>query len=309
MKINPFHIAILALLSNTSTSQASLNIDLTFDYTGANNSSLFNDAWSGSTSLNTKKPAFESAIRAAADRWESAFSASTKDLSYTIAVSWAAKSGGTLAAGGPTWNSSNNEIISATLVWDNDGSSKFFLDTSVSSNSEWTKYSSRSMNFGAGNVNVERVYYNATTGAERDYTDLYSVALHEIGHTIGFVSSYPKFTVLDADSDGDLDLSDGSQIAYSGGHSNISISTPEYTTPDPYLFPHTGSSIGSSYNPMLMSPSVVAGIRRDLSAADIQIVADIQGFDNVDFSPVPEPSSSLLIGLGSIALILRRRKQ
>lgn len=32
------------------------------------------------------------------------------------------------------------------------------------------------------------------------------------------------------------------------------------------------------------------------------------GFGEISFSPVPEPSSSLLLGLGGLALVLRRRK-
>ena len=53
-----------------------------------------------------------------------------------------------------------------------------------------------------------------------------------------------------------------------------------------------------------------------LGTTSVQLVAtknfssqNIQGtLDNVTFTPVPEPSSAVLVGLGAMALIMRRRK-
>ncbi|MBK5333837.1 MAG: PEP-CTERM sorting domain-containing protein [Ilumatobacteraceae bacterium] len=50
----------------------------------------------------------------------------------------------------------------------------------------------------------------------------------------------------------------------------------------------------------------------DLSAADIQTLADVHGFDNINtdpsISPVPEPAAGLLVLSAGLLVLARRRR-
>lgn len=273
----------------------------------------------------------------AAAIWEKAFENSSSSLSWassgvltqTISVDWDSHSGDTLATGGTGWTSgTDNPWTSGSLDWDNDTSSTFFVDTTPWDNSEWRQSSQRDINFADVLVNAERVSYDAPAGTARDNSDMLSVAIHEIGHALGFlggVDGYPLYNAADLDDDNDIDIESGpflgAEIDILGGHTDFEIASPGNDAKGPGFsdFPYDpgpGSAFANdNYNPSLMAPGGFSGVRNGLTAADIAIVAEYLAFDQstVNFNPVvaiPEPGtvSLLVIGCGGLALNRRRRR-
>ncbi len=140
-----------------------------------------------------------------------------------------------------------------------------------------------------------------------------TIAIHEIGHALGWVDGYIHYDNADVGGDGDIHITSGpfkdSQIEVHGSHTEFEIQTPSTEYPyDPggsSYFPIT------NYGPNVMGPSISAGTRKLLTEADIAIVAEYLDFEmsTVNFSPtvVPEPSSLLLGGALSFLCFRRRR--
>lgn len=288
----------------------SITLDFSNFGTNANWADLYNDLWDGGTSDSEKRAAAENVISSAAAHWEAAYAASTVDLRVTLNVGWGSLGGATLANGSATWFNSPPDypFASNSLSFDNDGSSTFFTDLTPWESSEWWKSSAREIDFGGGLINAERTFYNASiSGAAFNNSDMLTVTIHEIGHSLGLLGSYPKYSALDVGSDGDLDLPGGSEVAYTAGHLSYSLTPPE--SPG---FPADGFTVGGTYYPAAMGISLVGGTRKLLTAADIMTLAAVHGFDNLNtdpsIAPVPEPTGALLMLAGSFLILTRRRR-
>ncbi len=266
----------------------------------------------------------QAVIQSAADYWEEVFAGSNSGLSWAtggtltqnITVGWGAQGGMALASGGTSWFPSG-EWGSGSLTWDNDGTSQFFVDTTPLDSVEWNQYSARDLNLGGTNINVERTFYDAPAGITRDNADMLTVAVHEIGHALGFIGSYPLYGPTDLGNDGDLDITSGpfsgAEIPYIGGHTNVMIDSPGFGD-----FPYNpgGGGFFPTFldNPNVMAVGITSGVRRLLTEADIAIVAEFLDFDmaTVNFdarvAAVPEPSVISLFALGLIVAAGRRRR-
>ena len=307
-----------------TTAQAGLTINL--DFSNFNNGAPAD----GSAVLggNTRAAA-QDVIQTAADYWEAAFVNSTSTASFAVGgtitqnidVVWGPQSNSTLATGGTGFFIPSGAYTQGTLTFDNDGTSTFFVDNTPTDNAEWQQFSGRSINAGGVNdINVERQYYDAPAGTVRDNNDLLSIAMHEIGHALGFFDNYPLYDAADIGNDGDLDITSGafagSELALSPGHFDINLDSPGNGD-----FPYDpgGNSFFTTFTigTPILGPSIVTGTRKLLTEADIAAVGEFLAFDQntINFNPslvaaVPEPGTMLVLALiGGVTGVRRYRRR
>jgi len=199
-------------------------------------------------------------FNAAADWWESAIG---DTHTVTIEYSWGPQTGSTLAAHTlGTQGGSPNRETKGSIVFDNDGSSVWFIDPSPTDHAEFTTYTETSQNFGGGSMNKGRVYTGATGNAS-GRSDLLAVAIHEIGHALGLSGKNTSFVA--ENTDGDVDIRSplpfsGSTIpTVSGAHLNVSTA--------------------------LMYPTIPTSLRRLGATVDILCNAEISKFTKVTLKP------------------------
>jgi hypothetical protein len=221
--------------------------------------------------------ALSALVNQAISFWQQTY---TDSFTLNVQYGWFSLAGGTtgthvlLAEGGTP-----HRETSASIAFDSDGSTIWFLDPTPGDASEFTTFTNYTANLGAGTMNVGREYTGGTGAAARH--DLLSTATHEVGHALGLSGANNAFVA--ESGDGDVDVA--SPLPYAGA-----------------AIPLSSGSAHLNLSHALMFPSRGSGVRRLASDADILANAQIS-----QFTIVPEPSSLLLLAVGAILAPLARR--
>jgi hypothetical protein len=182
---------------------------------------------------------------------------------------------GTLSGnlGSASWNVSYGPLA-GSLWFDNDTDNNGVLDSASTLDAFW--------------------HFNHTTSVAPTKNDFYSVALHEILHSIGIGTA----DTWDNLATGTTWMGSNAQALNGGSGANLVSSDGGHIASSYMSF---RLSDGASQE-VVMDPSLTTGTRKTLTFMDLAFLRDI------GYATVPEPSSVLLLVFGALSLALTRAR-
>ena len=211
----------------------------------------------------------EEIFKVAAEAWEAVFKGGSRNWDVTIEFEWhniGAGPWGRVAFGTPTFGGNPVRITGGRLEFNNAPPDPgFFADPTPRDSIEYKKYSSYLLD--EVPLSHGRIFSEATGDAE-GRIDLLTIAMHEIGHLLGFDSTYVGFVCTPRPEDFPCDLTITEPRPFAG----LVIALPQvgdHILADPFA-PGTQP---------LMVPDPQVGERQLISGLDALAVAQFSSFD------------------------------
>ncbi|WDE02171.1 NF038122 family metalloprotease [Thalassomonas actiniarum] len=234
----------------------------------------------------------------------------------------------------------DQEADSASPGLDNDGSADNYALALTQANAKALGFSANSWGTAFLDSDASITFSNAfafdfdpSDGIDSDKMDFVGVAIHEIGHALGFTSGvdtydywynnqtspldlddYAIINTLDlfrysdeslAAGDGVLDFRPGADSYFSidGGQTSLARFSTGSFGGDGRQASHWKDHLGLG----TMDPTTGFGEYQQVSSLDI-LAFDVMGWDLASTSQVPEPASVALFGLAGVGLLFGRRR-
>jgi hypothetical protein len=223
---------------------------------------------------------FATIVRAAADVWENLI---LDDFTSVINFGWHSSAPISPTAYYQPLDAGGNpqRPTRGSIVFNNnpDSGRRWFLDPTPQSNEEFGPLLTSRLNFGAGLINTRR-HREPWHPDSVDSDDLFSTAMHEIGHALG-MTGWNFYDVEVADGDIDLTIPPfaGSAIPVATSSSHVSI-------------------IG----PLMTSRGHPLGYRREITDLDVLAISQVSRFTQYVLPPRSDWNGDRLVNAADLAI-------
>ncbi len=210
----------------------------------------------------------------------------------------------------------NGRTTLSRIALDTSDVSHFYLDPTPADNSEWTM-NPMTASLGDTTVNVGRKGSAVSGGPADGRTDILTLMIHEIAHSLGLADGSSRFVdLVGADSP---NLPDDTNARFMTMPTGLTGYAASYDLPFRAASGHvsTAAAGGTFAEAVTSEPGFGEGDRALLSDVEIHALCLVNGCTSPSqftldpsISAVPEPQSWLLMALGGVALLplVRRRR-